>query len=160
MTAPPSSPRTPGTIARLILPRKSSTPANSGRSLASAWGLAACLLLMCRFIITGHESFFLNSPPTLRTSRTVIYLNTSYARHPRILFLGSSRFKSCIDTPHIAQALGLPREDVSSISVYSLGPWEAKLLEPIINNNHLSGSPQLVVINIEPWFFYEHVVER
>jgi hypothetical protein len=115
---------------------------------------------MCRFIITGHESYFLNSPPTLRTSRTVNYLKSTYTLHPRILFLGSSRFKSCIDTPHIAQALGLPGEDVSSISVYSLGPWETKLLEPLINDQPLSGSPQWVVINIEPWIFNQHVVER
>ena len=84
------------------------------------------------------------------------YLDRNNPRDPEAIFLGSSRFVSCIKTDLFAKLSGMEPSKVLNLSADDGGSWEELLLARKYPSMFYA-SP-LVIIEVEPWMFNKNLI--
>ncbi len=124
--------------------------------------LAAFVILFCAGTAL---SMFRDSleRTTGRSNLTPIfsYLERHGPGHPRVIFLGSSRFVSCIKSDLFAELSGAGSSSVLNLAADSGGTWEELLV--LRKYPGLLDSSPAVVIEVEPWMFnknMKHIIHK
>jgi hypothetical protein len=89
------------------------------------------------------------------------YLERHGPGHPRVIFLGSSRFVSCIKSDLFAELSGAGSSSVLNLAADSGGTWEELLV--LRKYPGLLDSSPAVVIEVEPWMFnknMKHIIHK
>lgn len=84
------------------------------------------------------------------------YLEQNNRGDEKVVFLGSSRFVSCIKTDQLSQLSGLDSSRFINLAVDSGGLWESLFI--MRKNPSLLESSPLIVIEIEPWMFNANLI--
>jgi hypothetical protein len=85
--------------------------------------VAAATVLLSVVLVDGFRDALMVRDPTSRVACVIQYLRLQEGAKPRILFLGSSRTESCIDTETFAQECGMPGDKVLNLARPNMDPW-------------------------------------
>ncbi|MFZ5569866.1 MAG: hypothetical protein ACOZF0_05655 [Thermodesulfobacteriota bacterium] len=118
--------------------------------------LAFALLAGIGFLISWNRVYLESISPRSLLTPISSFLRNQYTGRAKIIFLGSSRFVSCIKTDTFAQLGNIDPSSVLNLSMDSGSFWEALVL--CRENPSLLESASLAVINIEPWMFNRNLL--
>jgi len=118
--------------------------------------LTVIILLVVRFIVSNNGITFENMAENSNLAPVMNYIEKSNRFEPEVIFFGSSRFQSCINSDLFSRLLSKDKMDVVNLSVASGTAWEASLL--CRKYPWITESVQLIIIEVEPWMFNANMV--
>ena len=134
---------------------RSSTSSSSSpvRRTARTLAWTTAFLVACRLVLLGLSPVvenLLDKQPRRETRTAAHYLASRAADDIRVIFMGSSRMKSGVDSDEWADLAGLPRSSVVNLAI-SNGTLEDVLT--IFGEAGVPPSVEMVVVDVEPAFF-------
>ncbi len=118
--------------------------------------LVLALLVCIGLLISKNRVYLETIAPRSMITPVSSFLRNHHTGQAKIIFLGSSRFVSCINSDFFAQLGNIDPAGVLNLSMDSGSFWEALVL--CRENPFLLESASLAVINIEPWMFNRNLL--
>jgi tetratricopeptide (TPR) repeat protein len=123
--------------------------------------LKVALLTLALLVVTGvalslSRDYFEKIDPSSYLSPIFSYIDFNAPYDSKVIFLGSSRFASCIKSDMFAQLMGVEGAKALNLAVEGGGTWEELLI--CRKYPGLLRSSPLVVIEIEPWMFNKNLI--
>lgn len=121
------------------------------------------IIWLCGLFFTGNLLLkpFLNLHTTRIGNKLIACLNNNVSnennKNEFIIFLGSSRFQSAINTKTLTEMSHVKNVTFLNLSLASIGPWEYSV---VLRNSEIDiPRVKLIILEISPWMFNANALE-